>query len=252
MTIKFTRRSLITSALGLAVSNVAWSSGRHPLQLYVEESGVPGDPSGLHPFLVGILTTRDSERLEHDLNIIRSKLSYNLELNYYSTNIYKIDYLKLAVKKVFLDYNSKINIFIISKYINKNRWPIKRYHKNAAYYEHHKKLVAASGHSTGSDLQIILKERSRGSRDADLRSHLLYSFGGGTSVEIVRGRESNILQVCDLVTGSAYGALTSNEQHRSKIKSAANKVICDTFGLPNIDAMREPLRRSNIQVDIIS
>ncbi len=244
--IKISRRSVIATGLFSALfSGTAFGRQQSANdRIYICESGVIDNPLEQRPFLCGVLSCTDVESVERLLNEKREQSGYRLEVSYNSTNRYKRELSKAMIDTVLSHEAVKIRIAVLSSKDNLG-WPSVKAELASVYAEYQRQRMEKVISSSVAPSSIILERRSLGSRDDVLREHLEYEHGDKVQIEFVRAKESDLLQACDLVTGSIFGAL--ERKVTNDVKKELIEYLFKQLGV-DADSLSEGVQKEAFEV----
>lgn len=196
-----TRRTVMIAPLLLPVfKETAGASERN--NYFLEESGSTHQDARQSPFVTGMMQVKEKDEVEEKIREIRQENSFLCQFSYHTTNKFK---LASAIELIDLFVSSdsmSLNLFSVSDLVSKP-WPEKKSDNEVAYNRHCRKFAEQTVQNENAPT-LFLEKRSLSGRDISLMTDLKFSFGDTISIERVSGKNNDLLQLCDLLTGCAY------------------------------------------------
>jgi hypothetical protein len=206
------RRIFLISSISFLLTQSAWGKNvsSKTLDVYIDESGKKGSVT---PFVFGALVV-DSTYSYKRLDEIRTASKFRQVLHYNSSNHYK----KLLAMPYLHEFFSNDKMYFTSivfpPRINKE-WPSNRAQR-ASLYHHNYSDFMKKINSRGVKLNVFLEHRSTTGEDSSLKEFLEQN-NSQIKVQFIREKESNCIQLSDLLTGSIFGDL-SGVKDKTKVE----------------------------------
>lgn len=198
-----------------------------PLHAFVVENGQPGQAG----FTVGLLATRDPAAQVLALANIRRRTKFRTELEFASTNRWKLVFLKPAFEHLAASPDLKAAMVTASGFAG---WAGKSdADKQAAYLAVYRTLMNGLPPADRAGLFVHLSPRSSGAkRDGKLLSGLQAGLGQGATVTLDGHRFRDLPQFASVVFGSVrYAAGPA----RSKTKRKGVELLKSALKVPRLD-----------------
>jgi hypothetical protein len=191
-----------------------------PLHAFVVENGLPGQPG----FSVGMLATRDPAAQVLALSTIRRQSKFRTDLDFASTNRWKLVFLKPAFEHLASSPDLKGAVVTASGFADWARKAAAQ--QQAAHFAVYRKLFEGLSPADRSGLFVHLSPRSSGGRrDNKLLSDLQTSLGQGITVTLDGDRFRDLPQLASVLFGSIrYAGRSKTKRRGVELLKAALKV----------------------------
>jgi len=199
-----------------------------PLHAFLVENGQPGQ-SG---FSVGLLATRDPAAQVLALANIRRQTKFRTELEFASTNRFKLAFLKPAFAHLAASPDLKGAVVAASTFAG---WAAKSdAEQQAAHLAVYRALLHGLSQTDRTGMFVHLSPRSSGGRrDARLLAGLQTGLGQGATVSLDGDRFRDLPQLASVVFGSVRYAAGPM---RSKTKRRTVDLLKAALSLSRLDA----------------
>lgn len=196
-----------------------------PLHAFVVENGTPGQPG----FSVGMLATRDPAAQVLALSTIRRTTKFRTDLDFASTNRWKLLFLKPAFEHLAASPDLKGAMVTATGFAG---WAKKAAaQQQAAHFAVYRRLFEGLGPADRSGLFVHLSPRSSGGRrDNKLLAELQTALGQGITVTLDGDRFRDLPQLASVVFGSV------RYTGRSKTKRKGVELLKAALKLSSLDA----------------
>ena len=199
-----------------------------PLHAFVVENGQPGQAG----FTVGMLVTRDPAAQVLALANIRRQTKFRTELEFASTNRFKLNFLKPAFEHLAASPDLKGYMVTATGFAG---WAAKSAaERQAAHLAAYRALMHSLPAADRAGLFVHLSPRSSAGRgDGKLQGELQTGLGQGATVSLDGDRFRDLPQLASVVFGSVRYAAG---QMRSKTRRKAVELLKAALKVPRLDA----------------
>jgi len=206
------RRTFLISSLSLFLTHSAWGKtvSSKSLDVYIDESGKKGSNT---PFVFGALVV-DSGYSYKRLDEIRKASKFRQTLRYNSSNHYKKLLAMPYIHEFFTSNKMHFSSLIFPTNINKE-WPSNRVQRASLYHHNYADFLNMIN-SREIKLNVFLEQRTTTGEDSSLKIFLEHN-NSKIKVQFIKEKESNCIQLSDLITGSIFGDYTG-AQDKTKVE----------------------------------